>query len=59
MNSLAAVTKWIETSPTDEFLANFKSLGDSYSGVTLAEYLEECGVNEDDIELEENHKTGE
>lgn len=52
MNSLIAVTKWIETSSTDEFLANFKSLGDNYSGITLAEYLEEYGVIEDESDLQ-------
>ena len=45
MNSLIAVTKWIETSSSEDFLLNFKSLGDNYSGITLAEYLEEVARN--------------
>lgn len=52
MNSLIAVTKWIETSSTEDFLLNFTSLGDNYSGITLAEYLEEYGMNEDESDLQ-------
>lgn len=52
MNSLIAVTKWIETSSSEDFLLNFKSLGDNYSGITLAEYLEEYGISEDESDLQ-------
>ena len=52
MNSLIAVTNWIETSSSEEFLLNFKSLSDNYSGITLAEYLEEYGVIEEESDLQ-------
>lgn len=51
MNSLIAVTQWIETCSSEEFLLNFKSLGDNYSGITLAEYLEEYGIIEEESDL--------
>lgn len=51
MNSLNAVTKWIENSSSEEFLLNFNKLGNNYSGITLGEYLDEYGVIEDESDL--------
>lgn len=53
MNSLNAVTKWIENSSSEEFLLNFNKLGNKCSGVTLGEYLDEYGVIEDEYDLME------
>lgn len=43
--SLELMAEWFKNVSKDEFMAEYNSLGDNYTGITIGEFL---GIGEDD-----------